>query len=116
MKKLILIALMGMFVLSGCAAPETKTGKGAAYGAAGGAALARSENRHATAGRPHSELTATARREPCRCAQAADQRTHRGARAAGGAAQPAAVTYSLAIMFQVYWIWCRLLVAAPNFE
>jgi outer membrane lipoprotein SlyB len=37
MKKLILIALMGMFVLSGCAAPETKTGKGAAYGAAGGA-------------------------------------------------------------------------------
>lgn len=37
MKKLILITLMGMFVLSGCAAPETKTGKGAAYGAAGGA-------------------------------------------------------------------------------
>ena len=37
MKKLILIAMIGVFVLSGCAAPETKTGKGAAYGAAGGA-------------------------------------------------------------------------------
>ena len=37
MKKLILITLTGMFVLTGCAAPETKTGKGAAYGAAGGA-------------------------------------------------------------------------------
>jgi outer membrane protein OmpA-like peptidoglycan-associated protein len=37
MKKLILIAWMGILVLSGCAAPETKTGKGAAYGAAGGA-------------------------------------------------------------------------------
>lgn len=37
MKKLILIAIVGMIVLSGCAAPETKTGKGAAYGAAGGA-------------------------------------------------------------------------------
>ncbi|BBO67146.1 OmpA family lipoprotein [Desulfosarcina alkanivorans] len=37
MKKMILIGMIGMFVLSGCAAPQTKTGKGAAYGAAGGA-------------------------------------------------------------------------------
>ncbi|MFO7716382.1 OmpA family protein [Desulfosarcina sp.] len=37
MKKLILIGMIGMFALSGCAAPQTKTGKGSAYGAAGGA-------------------------------------------------------------------------------
>lgn len=37
MKKMILIGMIGMFALSGCAAPQTKTGKGATYGAAGGA-------------------------------------------------------------------------------
>lgn len=37
MKKMILIGLVGLMVLSGCAAPQTNTGKGAAYGAAGGA-------------------------------------------------------------------------------
>lgn len=37
MKKLILMGMIGMFALSGCAAPQTKTGKGSAYGAAGGA-------------------------------------------------------------------------------
>ncbi len=37
MKHLILIGLSGLIVLSGCAAPQTNTGKGAAYGAAGGA-------------------------------------------------------------------------------
>ncbi|BBO87119.1 OmpA family protein [Desulfosarcina ovata] len=37
MKKVILIGVLGMFVLSGCATPQTNTGKGAAYGAAGGA-------------------------------------------------------------------------------
>lgn len=34
---MILIGMLGAFVLSGCAAPQTKTGKGATYGAAGGA-------------------------------------------------------------------------------
>ncbi len=38
MKKITMIGLVGLFVLSGCAAPQTKTGKGATYGAAGGAA------------------------------------------------------------------------------
>jgi outer membrane protein OmpA-like peptidoglycan-associated protein len=37
MKKLTLIGIVGALVLSGCAAPQTKTGKGATYGAAGGA-------------------------------------------------------------------------------
>ena len=37
MKKLILISLVGLIALSGCAAPQTNTGKGATYGAAGGA-------------------------------------------------------------------------------
>jgi outer membrane protein OmpA-like peptidoglycan-associated protein len=37
MKNLILIGIIGVFVLGGCAAPQTNTGKGAAYGAAGGA-------------------------------------------------------------------------------
>ncbi len=37
MKKLMLMALIGMVALSGCAAPQTNKGKGAAYGAAGGA-------------------------------------------------------------------------------
>lgn len=37
MKKWIPISLVGLLILSGCAAPQTKTGKGAAYGAAGGA-------------------------------------------------------------------------------
>lgn len=37
MKKIILISMLGTFILSGCAAPQTKTGKGATYGAAGGA-------------------------------------------------------------------------------
>lgn len=37
MKNLILIFIIGVFVLCGCAAPQTNTGKGAAYGAAGGA-------------------------------------------------------------------------------
>ena len=37
MKKIVLIGMIGLFVISGCAAPQTKTGKGAAYGAAGGA-------------------------------------------------------------------------------
>lgn len=39
MKKLMLIFVAGTMVLTGCAAPQTKTGKGAAYGTAGGAAL-----------------------------------------------------------------------------
>jgi len=38
MKKMILIAVIGLFGISGCAAPQTKGGKGAGYGAAGGAA------------------------------------------------------------------------------
>lgn len=38
MKKMILIGMLGLFVIGGCAAPQTKTGKGATYGAAGGAA------------------------------------------------------------------------------
>ncbi|GAB6905627.1 putative lipoprotein YiaD [Desulfosarcina cetonica] len=37
MKRLFVIAFLGLFVLSGCATPQTNTGKGAAYGAAGGA-------------------------------------------------------------------------------
>ncbi|HSO18153.1 MAG TPA: OmpA family protein [Desulfosarcina sp.] len=37
MKKWIPLAVAGLMILSGCAAQETKTGKGAAYGAAGGA-------------------------------------------------------------------------------
>jgi outer membrane protein OmpA-like peptidoglycan-associated protein len=37
MKKWAMIVIAAMFVVSGCAAPQTKTGKGAAYGAAGGA-------------------------------------------------------------------------------
>lgn len=37
MKKYILILAAAAFVISGCAAPQTKKGKGAAYGAAGGA-------------------------------------------------------------------------------
>jgi outer membrane protein OmpA-like peptidoglycan-associated protein len=38
MKKMTLLGLIGLLVLAGCAAPQTKTGKGATYGAAGGAA------------------------------------------------------------------------------
>ena len=37
MKKGLWIAMIGMLVLGGCAAPQSNTGKGAAYGAAGGA-------------------------------------------------------------------------------
>jgi len=37
MKKGVWIAMIGLLVLSGCAAPQTNKGKGAAYGAAGGA-------------------------------------------------------------------------------
>ena len=37
MKKVILIGIMGIFALSGCAGTQTKTEKGTAYGAAGGA-------------------------------------------------------------------------------
>jgi outer membrane protein OmpA-like peptidoglycan-associated protein len=37
MKSRILFGILAMFVVSGCAAPQTNTGKGAAYGAAGGA-------------------------------------------------------------------------------
>ena len=37
MKKLILIGIIGILALSGCAGPQTKTDKGTAYGAAGGA-------------------------------------------------------------------------------
>ena len=37
MKKLISIVLIGAIALIGCAAPQSNTGKGAAYGAAGGA-------------------------------------------------------------------------------
>ena len=37
MKKSLWIVMIGLLVLSGCAAPQTNTGKGAAYGAAGGA-------------------------------------------------------------------------------
>ena len=37
MKKSLWIVMIGLLVLSGCAAPQTHTGKGAAYGAAGGA-------------------------------------------------------------------------------
>lgn len=37
MKRLFVIALLGMFALSGCATPQTNKGKGATYGAAGGA-------------------------------------------------------------------------------
>jgi outer membrane protein OmpA-like peptidoglycan-associated protein len=39
MKKLILIALLGLFALSGCATQQSKTAKGAGYGAAGGAVV-----------------------------------------------------------------------------
>jgi outer membrane protein OmpA-like peptidoglycan-associated protein len=38
MKKMTLLGLIGLLVLAGCAAPQTKTGKGATYGAASGAA------------------------------------------------------------------------------
>jgi outer membrane protein OmpA-like peptidoglycan-associated protein len=38
MKKMTMLGLIGLLVLAGCAAPQTKTGKGATYGAAGGAA------------------------------------------------------------------------------
>lgn len=38
MKKFMFILLAGALVFTGCAAPQTKTGKGAAYGTAGGAA------------------------------------------------------------------------------
>lgn len=38
MKKLIMPFLLLAFVVSGCATPQTKTGKGAAYGTAAGAA------------------------------------------------------------------------------
>jgi len=38
MKRLVLSGMIGLLVLTGCAAPQTKTGKGATYGAAGGAA------------------------------------------------------------------------------
>ena len=37
MKNGIWIAIVGMMILAGCAAPQSNTGKGAAYGAAGGA-------------------------------------------------------------------------------
>ena len=37
MKNGIWIAIIGMLILGGCAAPQSNTGKGAAYGAAGGA-------------------------------------------------------------------------------
>ena len=37
MKKGVWIAMIGLLILSGCAAPQSNTGKGAAYGAAGGA-------------------------------------------------------------------------------
>ena len=37
MKKWMLIGLAAIFVMSGCAAPQTNTGKGATYGAVGGA-------------------------------------------------------------------------------
>ena len=37
MKNGIWIAIVGMLILGGCAAPQSNTGKGAAYGAAGGA-------------------------------------------------------------------------------
>ena len=37
MKKLTLMGIIAVLVFSGCAAPQTKTGKGATYGAAGGA-------------------------------------------------------------------------------
>ena len=37
MKKGVWIAIIGLFILSGCAAPQSNKGKGAAYGAAGGA-------------------------------------------------------------------------------
>jgi len=38
MKKLCMLFLVSAMVFTGCAAPQTKTGKGAAYGTAGGAA------------------------------------------------------------------------------
>jgi outer membrane protein OmpA-like peptidoglycan-associated protein len=38
MKRVLIPLLIGMLILAGCAAPQTKTGKGAAYGTAGGAA------------------------------------------------------------------------------
>lgn len=37
MKRSLWIGMIGLLILSGCAAPQTNTGKGAAYGAAGGA-------------------------------------------------------------------------------
>jgi len=37
MKKFLWIGIIGMLILSGCAAPQTNRDKGAAYGAAGGA-------------------------------------------------------------------------------
>ena len=37
MKKGVWMAMAGLLILSGCAAPQSNTGKGAAYGAAGGA-------------------------------------------------------------------------------
>ncbi|BBO73356.1 OmpA family lipoprotein [Desulfosarcina widdelii] len=37
MKKSLWIGMIGLLILSGCAAPQTNTGKGATYGAAGGA-------------------------------------------------------------------------------
>jgi len=37
MKKGVWIALIGLLIMGGCAAPQSNTGKGAAYGAAGGA-------------------------------------------------------------------------------
>ncbi len=37
MKKYMLVLVSAIFIVSGCAAPQTKKGKGAAYGAAGGA-------------------------------------------------------------------------------
>jgi outer membrane protein OmpA-like peptidoglycan-associated protein len=37
MKNILWLGMIGLLILSGCAAPQTNTGKGAAYGAAGGA-------------------------------------------------------------------------------
>ena len=37
MKNKIWVAMIGLLILGGCAAPQSNTGKGAAYGAAGGA-------------------------------------------------------------------------------
>ena len=39
MKKLIAILIVLAVILTGCAAPQTNTGKGAMYGTAGGAAV-----------------------------------------------------------------------------